>query len=44
VAGRATTEFPFTKFNIPKPQLARLLSVDDTIRLELELRLLRQAI
>ena len=44
VAGRATTEFPFTKFNIPKPQLARLLSVDDTIDLELELRFLRQAL
>ena len=44
VAGRATTEFPFTKFNIPKPQLARLLSVDDTIHLELELRFLRQAL
>jgi hypothetical protein len=41
VSGRATTEFPFTKFNIPKPQLARLLSVDDTIHLELELRFKR---
>ena len=42
VAGRATTEFPFTKFNIPKPSLARLLSVDDTVHLDLELRLNRQ--
>ena len=42
VTGRATTEFPFTKFNIPKPSLARLLSVDDTIHLELELRFTRQ--
>jgi polyisoprenoid-binding protein YceI len=42
VAGRATTEFPFTKFSIPKPQLARLLSVDDTIHLELEIRMRRQ--
>jgi hypothetical protein len=41
VAGRATTEFPFTKFSIPKPQLARLMSVDDTIHLELEMRLRR---
>jgi polyisoprenoid-binding protein YceI len=42
LTGRATTEFPFTKFNIPKPSLARILSVDDTIRLEFELRLSRQ--
>ena len=42
VAARATTEFPFTKFKIPKPSLARIMSVDDTIHLELELRLGRQ--
>ena len=42
VAARATTEFPFTKFKIPKPQLARIVSVDDTIHLELELRFTRQ--
>jgi polyisoprenoid-binding protein YceI len=41
VAGRATTEFPFMKFSIPKPQLARLLSVDDIIHLELEMRFRR---
>lgn len=39
VAGRANTEFTFDKFKIPKPQLARLLSVDDNIKLELEFRL-----
>jgi polyisoprenoid-binding protein YceI len=39
VAGRANTEFTFEKFKIPKPQLARLLSVDDNIKLEIELRL-----
>ena len=43
VAGRANTEFTFAKFGIPKPQLARLLSVDDTIKLEMELRLKRTA-
>lgn len=42
VAARATTEFLFTKFKIPKPSLARLMSVDDTIHLELELRFNRQ--
>jgi polyisoprenoid-binding protein YceI len=43
VAGRANTEFTFAQFGIPKPQLARLLSVDDTIKLEVELRLKRAA-
>jgi polyisoprenoid-binding protein YceI len=42
IAGRALTEFPFTQFKIPKPSLARLMSVDDTIKLELEIRLARQ--
>ena len=41
VAGRAETSFTFAQFGIPKPSLARLLSVDDTIRLEAELRLKR---
>jgi polyisoprenoid-binding protein YceI len=44
VSGRATTSFTFAKFGIPKPQLARLLSVDDTINLELEVRFSRQAL
>lgn len=39
IAGRANTEFPFTQFKIPKPSLARIMSVDDTIRLELEFRM-----
>ncbi len=41
VAGRAETSFTFDTFKIPKPQLARILSVDDTIRLEVELRFRR---
>jgi polyisoprenoid-binding protein YceI len=41
VAGRAETSFTFEAIKMPKPQLARLLSVDDTIRLELEFRLRR---
>jgi polyisoprenoid-binding protein YceI len=41
VAGRAETSFTFDSVKMPKPQLARLLSVDDTIRLELEFRLRR---
>jgi polyisoprenoid-binding protein YceI len=43
VAGRAETSFTFEAIKMPKPQLARLLSVDDTIRLELEFRLRRMA-
>jgi len=43
VSGRAVTEFPFTTFGIPKPQLARLMSVDDTIHLELDVRFKRTA-
>ncbi|HUF46392.1 MAG TPA: YceI family protein [Vicinamibacterales bacterium] len=41
VAGRAETSFTFDTFKIPKPQLARLLSVDDTIKLEVDLRFRR---
>ncbi len=39
ISGRADTEFTFDTFGIPKPKLARLLSVDDAIKLEIELRL-----
>jgi polyisoprenoid-binding protein YceI len=39
VAGRADTELTFDTFAIPKPKLARLLSVDDAIKLEIELKL-----
>jgi len=35
VAGRATTNFTFATFGLTKPTLARLLSVDDKIELDL---------
>ena len=38
VAGRATTTLLFPTFNLTKPSLARLLSVDDKIELEIEFR------
>lgn len=38
VAGRATTTLLFSTFNITKPSLARVLSVDDKIQLEVEFR------
>lgn len=41
VAGRATTDFTFATFGLTKPTLARLLSVDDKIQLELVFRLKR---
>jgi polyisoprenoid-binding protein YceI len=41
VAGRATTTVNFAKFSLPKPQLARVLSVEDNIRLEIDFRLRR---
>ncbi len=41
VAGRALTALTFTQFGIPKPQLARLLSVGDNINMELEVRFKR---
>jgi polyisoprenoid-binding protein YceI len=41
VAGRATTSVNFAKFNLPKPQLARVVSVEDNIRLEIDFRLRR---
>ena len=41
VAGHASTEFTFAKFGVPKPQLARLLSVDDKVGLEMELKFKR---
>lgn len=43
VAGLATTQFRFDTFGLPKPQLARLLSVADDISLELEFRFKRVA-
>ena len=38
VAGRATTTLQFATFKLTKPSLARLLSVDDKIELEIEFR------
>jgi polyisoprenoid-binding protein YceI len=43
VTGKATTKFNFAKFKITVPQVFGLLSVDDDIRLELEVRLRRVA-
>jgi polyisoprenoid-binding protein YceI len=38
VAGRATTTLQFATFNMPKPSLARIMSVDDKIELEIEFK------
>ena len=43
VAGRATTALQFGTFNMTKPSLARLMSVDDKIELEVEFRTKRTA-
>lgn len=43
VAGRGTTTLTFETFKLPKPTLARLLSVDDKIDLEIEFRCQRSA-
>jgi polyisoprenoid-binding protein YceI len=44
VGGRATTTVLFPTFNLTKPTLARLLSVDDKIELEIEFRTKRSAL
>lgn len=44
VGGRATTTLQFADFKITKPSLARLLSVDDKIELEIEFRSKRSAL
>ena len=41
VAGRAMTDFTFSTFGLTKPSLARLLSVDDKIQLEINFKLKR---
>jgi polyisoprenoid-binding protein YceI len=41
LAGRATTSFDYAKFNLTKPSIGRLMSVGDTINLEIEFRLRR---
>lgn len=38
VAGRATTTVTFSSFNLPKPAVPLLLSVEDAIQLEVEFR------
>jgi polyisoprenoid-binding protein YceI len=43
VAGRATTTLLFPTFQLTKPSLARLLSVDDKIELEIEFKCKRSA-
>jgi polyisoprenoid-binding protein YceI len=43
VAGRATTTTDFPTFNLAKPSLARIVSVDDKIELEIEFRCKRTA-
>lgn len=42
VTGLATTAFPFATFGISIPQVARVLSVADNIRLELEFRMVKE--
>jgi polyisoprenoid-binding protein YceI len=41
ITGLATTAFTFDTFGIPVPQVARVLSVADNIRLELEFTVVR---
>lgn len=42
LTGTATTRFSFADFEMTKPRVAVVLSVDDTITLEYDLRLVRQ--
>jgi polyisoprenoid-binding protein YceI len=42
LAGTATTSFTFEEFALTKPRVARVMSVDDTIKLEYDLKLVRQ--
>jgi polyisoprenoid-binding protein YceI len=44
IAGRATTTVPFATFGLTKPSLARLLSVNDEIGLEIEFRASRTSL
>lgn len=41
VTGKATTKFEFSLFNITKPSVARVLSIEDTVQLELDFTLQR---
>ena len=42
VTAQATTNFPFSKFNLTIPRMLALISVADDIRLELDVRLRRR--
>ena len=42
LTGTATTSFTFEEFGLTKPRVARVMSVEDTIKLEYDLRLVRQ--
>lgn len=44
VNGRATTTIDFAQFNMTKPSLARLMSVDEKINLEIEFRCTRSVV
>jgi polyisoprenoid-binding protein YceI len=44
VGGRATTTIDFASYNMTKPSLARLVSVDDKIELEIEFRCKRTVV
>ncbi len=41
VEGKALTAFPFSTFNLTKPELPFLLSVEDEIRLEIDFNVKR---
>jgi len=43
ISGFATTSFPFHTFGIAVPQVARVLGVEDNIRLELDFRFVLEA-
>jgi polyisoprenoid-binding protein YceI len=43
ITGLATTAFPFNTFGITIPQVARVLSVDNNIRLELEFKVVPES-
>ena len=40
--GTATTNFTFEYFDLTRPSVARVLSIEDNIKLELDLTLQRQ--
>jgi len=42
LTGTATTSFTFEEFGLTKPRVARVMSVEDTIKLEYDLKLVRQ--